>query len=103
MVAGARIGVGTKTGGLGVEPPLRFVTVQLTRFMTGLAPVQKSKLSRLSASQMMLGSTFSPAEQREEKLDQRNGAIFKAFLSISVARTVKIIYVEVALVFYFKF
>ena len=58
---------------------------RLTRFMMGLAPVQWSRLSRLSGSQMVSGSRPTPALHSEWKLDQRRGFSFSTFFSNSVA------------------
>ena len=87
LLTGTLTGVGgTKTCGAGVpEPGLLREVVLLIKFTMGLVPVMWSRDSTLSESQMMLGSTFSPAEHRESKLDQTRGFRDRAFLSRSVA------------------
>ena len=57
----------------------------MTRFMMGLAPVQWSRVSRESGSQMVSGSSPTPALHREWKLDQSRGFSFRIFFSNSVA------------------
>ena len=57
----------------------------MTRFMMGLAPVQWSRVSSVSGSQMVSGSRLTPALHSEWKLDQRRGFSFNTFFSNSVA------------------
>ena len=74
------VGLTTLLGGLEAR-----LTKLEARFMIGFAPVQWSNDSRASMSQIVSGSTLTPALQREWKLDHRSGFNFRTFFSISDA------------------
>ena len=67
----------------------------LTRFMMGLAPVQWSRVSSVSGSQMVSGSRLTPALHSEWKLDQSRGFSFRIFFSNSVAASQNVITKEI--------